>query len=265
MMKEAHGFVAKRLGVDTDVARAGDVGIGMTGKFGDGLGGDVHEGENGAIAASGGVLSDELVLGGGAHRAADEELNGVGESHLSADVLDDTVHNDLVANLGRWVVEILRKEGMYRLGDLGVGLFADIREDAIANVVGGEEDGIGIARACEAATHKYVAHVALGGVFGNVSVEGKDFVEGEGDVLGWHCLDLDLRVAAWDDALVAEPGEESLDDGSISACGVWGDVLREVFCETLQVEFGDVAPLHLSLAERLAEVGKDIFLIGVAT
>lgn len=220
MMKEAHGIVAKRLGVDADVARAGDVGIGMTRKLGYGLGGDVHEGENGAVAPSGGVLGDELVLGSGAQRAAHEELNCVGHSNVAADVLNDTIHNDLVANLGRWVVEILREERMDRLGDLGGSLLADIREDAITNVVGGEEDGIGIACAGEAATHKDVAHVALGGVFRNVTVELKYLVEGEGDVLGRHCLDLDLRVAARDDTLVAETREESLYDRGIGACGV---------------------------------------------
>lgn len=220
MTEETHGIVAKRLGVDTDVARAGDVGVGMTRKLGDGLGGDVHEGENGAIAAAGGVLGDELALGGGAQRAADEELNGVGHSDVATDVLNDTIHNDLVANLGRGVVEILREERMDRLGDLDVGLLADIREDAITDILGRKENGIGIARASETATHKDVAHVALGGVLRNIAVELKYLVEGESDVLGRHSLDLDLRVAARDDALVAETGEESLDDRSISARGV---------------------------------------------
>lgn len=183
LTEETHGIIAKRLGVDTDVARAGDIGIGMSRKLGDGLGGHIHEGENGAIAAAGGVLGDELVLRGRAQRAADEELNGVGHAYLTAYFLDGTVHDDLVANLGRRIVEILGKEGMHGLGDLDVGLLADIREYAITNILGREEYGVGIARASEAATHKDVAHVALGGVFRSVAVESKYLVEGEGDVL----------------------------------------------------------------------------------
>lgn len=237
----------------------------MTRKLGDGLGGHIHKGENGAIAATGGVLGDELVLRGRAQRAADEELNGVSHAYLAAYFLNDTVHDDLVANLGRRIVEILGKEGMDRLGDLDVGLLADVRKNAITDILGRKENGIGIARASETATHKDVAHVALGGVLRNVAVELKYLVEGEGDVLGRCSLDLDLRVAARDDALVAETGEESFDDRSIGACGVGGDVVRKIFGETLQVELGDVAPLHLALAERLAEVGKDILLMRIAT
>lgn len=74
-----------------------------------------------------------------------------------------------------------------------------------------------------------------------------------------------MGVAARDDALVAETGEESLDDRGVSARGVWRDVVRKVFGETLQVELGDVAPLHLALAKGFAEVGKDILLMRVAT
>lgn len=264
LTEEAHGIVTKRLGVDTDVARAGDVGVGMTRKLGDGLGGHIHEGENGAIAATGGVLGDELVLRGRAQRAADEELNGVSHAYLAAYFLNDTVHDDLVANLGRRIVEILGKEGMDRLGDLDVGLLADVRKNAITDILGRKENGIGIARASETATHKDVAHVALGGVLRNVAVELKYLVEGEGDVLGRRSLDLDLRVAARDDALVAETGEESLNNRGIGACGVGGDVVRKIFGETLQVELGDVAPLHLALAKGIAEMGKDILLMRIA-
>lgn len=237
----------------------------MTRKLGDGLGGHIHKGENGAIAATGGVLGDELVLRGRAQRAADEELNGVSHAYLAAYFLNDTVHDDLVANLGRRIVEILGKEGMDRLGDLDVGLLADVRKNAITDILGRKENGIGIARASETATHKDVAHVALGGVLRNVAVELKYLVEGEGDVLGRRSLDLDLRVAARDDALVAETGEESLNDRGIGSCGVGGDVVRKIFGETLQVELGDVAPLHLALAKGIAEMGKDILLMRIAT
>lgn len=79
----------------------------MPGEFCNSFRGDIHQGKDSAVGASGSVLCDKLIFRSRSHCSVNEELDGFGHAYFAAYFLDDAVDYNLVAHLGQRVVEVL--------------------------------------------------------------------------------------------------------------------------------------------------------------